>query len=351
MSNTGWWSQLDRYQAIDLGGRTLRISQPPHESVLSEPNVLVRNQKTGSIVAVGSEAENLRGRTPDHYEFIEPVKSGSIANPDAAITLLSHIMHRYRSWVESLIGQQFIVGVSPNISDTDVRTLTSVFNRIGSRSTKVVLNPVAALVGADIAVNDPFAQMVIDIGSDTTDISIVAKGKLIISDTINTAGRSIDNSIQNYMRDERNLHISSQQANRIKHKLAAVNEGEPDTDSMTVYGQDTASRLPRETSVTHQDINKAIQGVIDQLTSFIQTFLQSTSSDIAADVYTHGVQLVGGTAKLPGLANELAEALSISVYEHSQPDQVIIRGLGAVANEKRQYAELITDFATDESAN
>jgi rod shape-determining protein MreB len=190
--------------------------------------------------------------------------------------------------------------------------------------------------------------MVVDIGRDTTDVSIVAKNTLVAFDTIEVAGRAFDAAIEDYMKKERNLHISSQQARQIKHKLAAVNEGEPEQSQMTVYGQDTASRLPRETSVTDQDINKSIQSVAGRLTSFLQTFLQSASADIAADVYTHGVRIVGGTARLPGLAGELSEALSLSVYEYDQPDQVIIRGLGTIASQTHHRAQPITDFVAHE---
>jgi len=351
MSSTAWLPTFNRQHAIDLGSSRLRVTRPPHENVSSEPSVLVRNQKTGSIVAAGGDAEDLRGRTPDHYEFIEPVQSAAIADPDAAVTLLSEAMYTYRSWFESLIGQQFVVGVSPRLSDTNLRTLHDVCSRIGGRSVRVVPTPIAALVGADVAVGDPFAQMVVDIGRDTTDVSIVAKNTLITADTIEVAGRAFDEAIQDYMKKERNLHISSQQARHIKHKLAAVNEGEPEKSQMTVYGQDTASRLPRETSVTDQDINKSIQSVAGRLTSFMQTFLQSASADIAADVYTHGVRIVGGTARLPGLADELSEALSLSVYEYDQPDQVIIRGLGTIASQTRHRAQPITDFVAHESAH
>jgi rod shape-determining protein MreB len=344
MLNTNLPSALHRQHAVDLGSSTLRLSQPPHESVLSEPNILVRNKRSGNIVAACQEADKLRGRTPAHYTFIEPVQNEVVADPDAAITLLSRIGFRYRSWLESVIGQKFLVGVSPNATDTDLRTVADVFERVGSRSTEVAPTPLAALVGAGVAVNDPFAQMVIDIGSDITSAGIVAQKQLIASKSIPVAGRSLDQAVKGYMENERNLHISFLQAEEIKHRLAAVNDAQPKQQSMTVYGQDTASRLPRETSVSTTDISKAIQPTIDQITSAIQNFLQSVSADVAADVYTHGVHLVGGTTQLPGLVDELAESLSISVYEHDDPEEVVIRGLGIISGENRGYTQQITKF-------
>lgn len=338
-----------RQVGVDLGSSYIRLSQPPHENVLSEPNILVRNTKTDQVIAIGQKAADLRGRTPDHFSFVQPVSDGVIAHPKAAITLLSRICYRHRSWLESILGQNILVAVPTAAVDTDVRTTAEVFNHISSRSVHAVPAPLAALRGIGVSVDDPLAQMVVNIGSDTTSVGVVSKRAVIAFNTTKCAGRKIDTAVQEYVRDKRNLHISLLQAEQIKRTSAYCGSAADDAKEMSVYGQDTASRLPREITISPADIQRAIQPVIDDLCTFVQNFLQSLSADTAADVYTHGVHLVGGVAQLPGLAGELEDALSISIYEHDDPELATAVGLGDISSrpELQQSIRGFDPYAND----
>ncbi len=337
---------------VDFGSSHIRLSQPPHESVLSEPNILVRNDKTDRVIAIGQEAADLRGRTPDHFSFIQPVSGGVIANPNAAVTLLSRICYQYRSWWESVLGQDFLVAIPAQAFETDVRTYADVFGHLSSRSVRAVPAPLAALRGVDVPVDDPLAQMVIDIGSDVTSVCVVSRRSLITFDTTDTAGRDLDTAIQDYVRNKRNLHISQLQAEQIKLKAAHCNSADNDGEKVAVYGQDTASRLPREITITPDDARRAIQPVVDELSTFVQNFLQSLSADTAADVYTHGVHLVGGVAQLPGLATEMEDVLSISVYEYDDPASAVASGLGDITAREslQQSIHNFDPYANSQSA-
>lgn len=316
---------------VDFGSSHIRMSQPPHESVLTEPNVMVQNNKTDRVIAIGKDAADLRGRTPEHFSFVHPVSDGVIANPSAAVTILSRISYQYRSWRESVLGQNFLLSIPVESADTDVRTCADVFNHLSSRSVKAVPAPIAALRGVGVSIDDPLAQMVINIGSDTASVGVVSRRSVISFDVTDTAGRDLDEAIQSYVRNKRNLHISELQAEKIKLTAAHCGSADTDCEKMTVYGQDTASRLPREITITPDGARRAIQPVVDKLTTFVQNFLQSLSADTAADVYTHGVHLVGGVAKLPGLAAELEDVLSISVYSYDEPATAVASGLGDIS--------------------
>lgn len=337
---------------VDFGSANIRLSQPPYESVLAEPNILVRNGKTNRIIAIGQDAADLRGRTPDHFSFVRSVTNGVVADPSAAVTILSRVSYQYRSWWESIFGQNFLVAIPVAASDTDVRTYADVFGHLSSRSVKAVPAPIAALRGVGVSVDDPLAQMVIDIGSDTTSVGVVSRRSLIGFDVMNTAGRDLDTAIQNHVRSKRNLHISQLQAERIKLKSAHCSSADSDREELTVYGQDTASRLPREITITPEDAQRSIQPVVDELTTFVQNFLQSLSADTAADVYTHGVHLVGGVAQLPGLADELEDVLSISVYDYSDPASAVASGLGDVSGraDLQQSIHNFDPYADNQSA-
>ena len=300
---------------VDLGSANLRLSQPPHESVLQEPNILIRNTKTDRVVAIGQEAADLRGRTPEHFSFVQPVVDSVIAHPEAAVTVLSRISHRYRSWWESVLGQNFLVSIPAGAADTDIRTFANVFSHFSSRSVRAVPASLAALRGIEVSVDDPLAQMVVDIGSDVTNIGVVSQRSIIQFAASDIAGRELDSAIQDYVRTKRNLHISQIQAEAIKLKSAYCG---------------TAEDAAEEITVSPDDAHRAIQPTIDELSTFVQNFLQSLSADTAADVYTHGVHLVGGTAALPGLAKELEDVLSISVYEYNDPATAVASGLGDI---------------------
>jgi len=328
---------------VDFGSEKLRLTHNPYESVLTEDSVIVRNTKTDRIIAIGDSAADLRGRMPEHFVFVKPVADGVIANPSAAVTLLSRVAFRHRSWLESVLGQSFLIGVPASAEDTDVRTYADVFSRISSRSIRAVPASVAALLGVGATINDPFAQMVVDIGSETTNLGVVSNRSLIRYDTTDKAGRALDTAVQNYIQDKRNLHISRLQAQEIKHQSGACRSGQPQKQEVSVYGQDTASQLPREISVTSEQIQTAIQPTVDEITTFVQNFMQSLPSDTAADVYTNGVHLVGGTAQLSGLSDELSDVLSVPVYEYDNPEAAVVEGVGK-AVDRPQIKQEITDF-------
>lgn len=322
---------FDRWIGLDPGGACIRAILPPYQSVMSEPNIVIRNTRTNRATAVGQAAADLLGRTPNYFSEIYPIADGVVDHLDAAVLLLADMLDSHQTTAESVLGRQFLVAVPSHADDVNVRSLQAILARLGARESLGVPAPIAALEGLDANTNDPLAQMVVDIGADTASVGVVARSSVIQSDVSTTAGCAIDDAIMQFLKEEFNVRISRNQAREVKHALAAVAGSTPEREEMTVHGQDTASRLPRAITVSSSEINTAIQPTVESITHFVQAFLQSISTDVAADIYTNGVHVVGGVAQLPGLASELEEVLGLSVYTDDNPETVTARGVGSIA--------------------
>ncbi len=327
------WFYNRRQIGVDLGSANVRISLPPHKSVLSQPSVVARNTYSDRITAIGSKAQEMQGRTPEHIECIFPIEHGVVDDPEATEALLSMLLHQHMTKVEKLLGRVMVVAVPPSVTDVSVRSVGGVLQRIGARRIKVVPMSVAALLGVGVSISDPLGQMVVDVGAGKTTAGIVSGGKVVSSSGSDIGGNSYDEKIVGYVAEEFGLRISKLQAQEIKHTLASIGENfSPESDEMSVYGQDNTSGLPREISISKVDIREAITPLVEDTAAFIKDFLQSVPTDTAADVYTHGVHLVGGMAQVPGLASYLEDELSVTVHKHDTPELAVVHGLSQIAS-------------------
>lgn len=332
--NTGAnWFYNRRQIGVDLGSANVRISLPPHKSTLSQPSVVARNTYSDRITAIGSKAREMQGRTPEHVETIFPIVHGVVDDPEATEALLSMLLHQHMTKIEKLLGRVMVVAVPPSVTDVSVRSIEGVLQRIGARRIRVVPMSVAALLGIGVSISDPLGQMVVDIGAGKTAAGIVSAGKVVSSSGSDIGGNSYDEKIVEYIAEEFGLHVSDLQAQEIKHTLASIGA---DTDlkpeEMTVYGQDNTSGLPREITISRADVREAVTPLVEKTVDFVKEFLQSVSTDAAADIYTHGIHLVGGVARMPGLSHYLEDELSVSVHKHDAPQLAVVHGLSQVAS-------------------
>ena len=310
---------------IDLGTANTLVYMEGKGIVLREPSVVAKNTQTGEVIAVGSEAKEMIGRTPGTIVAIRPMKDGVIADYDTTAAMPKYFM-------EKTVGNSkpsVMVCVPSGVTEVEKRAVIDAARVAGAREAFVIEEPFAAAIGAGLPVMDPTGSMVVDIGGGTTDVATISLGGIVSSTSIRQAGDKFNNSIINYIHSNFNLLIGERTAEDIKIQIGSASiEKAKDIESMNIRGRDLVTGLPKSVDVDAVDIAKAIQDVVQDIIVAIKETLEQTSPEIAADVIDHGIVLTGGGALLKNLPEVISEATKVPVFIAQDPLDCVAIGTG-----------------------
>ena len=310
---------------IDLGTANTLVYMEGKGIVLREPSVVAKNTKTGEVIAVGSEAKEMIGRTPGTIVAIRPMKDGVIADYDTTAAMLKYFM-------EKTVGNSkpsVMVCVPSGVTEVEKRAVIDAARVAGAREAFVIEEPFAAAIGAGLPVMDPTGSMVVDIGGGTTDVATISLGGIVSSTSIRQAGDKFNNAIINYIHSNFNLLIGERTAEDIKIQIGSASvEKAKEIESMNIRGRDLVTGLPKSIDVEAVDIAKAIQDVVQDIIVAIKETLEQTSPEIAADVIDHGIVLTGGGALLKNLPEVISEATKVPVFIAQDPLDCVAIGTG-----------------------
>lgn len=326
--------------ALDIGTETVRLLVPPGKDSIKQATMVAKNKRTQRIIAIGDDARRMYGRTPPHAEIIEPVAFSEIDDPEAAEALLSMLLYKERTTLERLFGDSVTVAVPAGTNDVTLRNIARTLRQTGAREITAIPTPLAALVGIGLAVGDPLAHTVIDLGAGTTTVGVVSRGNLTASSSTELAGREFDQRVCEFLEEEFGLRISRLHGQELKHSLAFVPAGdaEPAQSELSLYGQDAASGLPREITVSAADTKGVVTELVDEITTHITDFIKSLPADTVADIATNGIHLVGALSKLPGLDEHFRAELSVPVHVHEDPGQAVINGVAETSQNPQAFS-------------
>ncbi|WP_125766589.1 rod shape-determining protein [Lapidilactobacillus wuchangensis] len=310
---------------IDLGTANTLVYIEGKGIVLDEPSVVAKNTKTGEIIAVGSEARDMIGRTPANIVAIRPMKDGVIADYDTTAAMMKY-------FIEKTVGggkPYVMVCVPSGVTEVEKRAVIDATRVAGAREAYVIEEPFAAAIGAGLPVMDPTGSMVVDIGGGTTDVATISLGGIVSSRSIRMAGDKIDESVISYVRQHFNLLIGERTAEEIKIQIGSASvEKAGELENMTIRGRDLISGLPKTIEVSATDVATAIQEVIEAIIAAIKETLEETSPEIAADVIDHGIVLTGGGALLKNLPEVISDATKVPVFIAQDPLDCVAIGTG-----------------------
>ena len=310
---------------IDLGTANTLVYMEGKGIVLREPSVVAKNTQTGEVIAVGSEAKEMIGRTPGTIVAIRPMKDGVIADYDTTAAMLKYFM-------EKTVGNSkpsVMVCVPSGVTEVEKRAVIDAARVAGAREAFVIEEPFAAAIGAGLPVMDPTGSMVVDIGGVTTDVATISLGGIVSSTSIRQAGDKFNNAIINYIHSNFNLLIGERTAEDIKIQIGSASvEKAKEIESMNIRGRDLVTGLPKSIDVEAVDIAKAIQDVVQDIIVAIKETLEQTSPEIAADVIDHGIVLTGGGALLKNLPEVISEATKVPVFIAQDPLDCVAIGTG-----------------------
>ena len=327
---------LSKDIGIDLGTVNVLIYVKGEGIVLNEPSVIVIDDETKNVIAVGEEANNMLGKTPGKLKAIRPMKDGVIANFDMVTALLEYFLKKIKIG-NKLSKPRILICCPSNITEVEKNAIKEVAEQAGAKKVFVEEEPKVAAIGAGLDIGKPIGNMVVDIGGGTTDIAVLSLGNIVTSASIKTAGNTFDQNIIDYIKEKYKLLIGEKTAENIKITIGTVKPGKS-KEKMQIKGRDLIGGLPKTIMVTSEERELALRESIRKIVAMIKVVLEQTPPELSADIIEKGIILTGGGALLNNLTELLEEELKVPVFKAETPLACVAEGTGIML-EKLYYVD------------
>ncbi len=331
MASSSSLSFLGRDMAVDLGTANTLVYVRGRGIVLDEPSVVAINTKTGGIVAVGTEAKRMIGRTPANIVAIRPLRDGVIADFDTTERMLRYFIqkvHKRRYFAKPRI----VVCVPSGITGVEQRAVKDAGYQAGARRVFIIEEPMAAAIGAGLPVHEPTGNMVVDVGGGTTEVAVISLGGIVTSISIRTGGDELDSAIIAFVKKEYSLMLGERTAEEIKMAIGSAFPT-PDEPVAEIRGRDLVSGLPKTIVVTAEEIRRAIEEPVNAIIDAVKTTLDRCPPELSGDVMDRGIVLTGGGALLHGLDERLRHETGMPIHVAKDPLNSVVVGTGKCVEE------------------
>ncbi len=315
---------------IDLGTANTLVYVSGEGIIINEPSVVAVNQKTGQVVAIGTEAKKMVGRTPAHISAIRPLIDGVISDFEVAEEMIAYFIKKAQENKKSILSRpRVVIGVPSGVTNVEVRAVRDAAKNAGAKEVYIVEEPMAAAIGMRLPISEPVGNMVIDMGGGTSDVAVISLGGIVLSKSLKMAGDRLNHDIIHYVRDEFKVLLGEQTAEDVKIAIGSVLESDDDLES-AVRGRDLITGLPREVILTASDIRQAISKTTRSLVNAVKEVIEETPPELVSDIMHRGIMLVGGGSYLKGLAEHLSSEVKIPVHVADEPLTAVVRGTGII---------------------
>jgi rod shape-determining protein MreB len=326
--------------AVDLGTSFTRIADPSGRILIEAPTVVATQvgSRGRQVVAVGTEAKKMIGRTPAGIEVVRPVRGGVVADFEATEHLLRHLLKQVGG--RSLRRPRLLVCVPTNTSEVERRAVQESARAAGSREIFLVGTAMAGAIGAELPVSEPVGSLIVDSGGGRTEVAILSLGGLVVHRSIEIAGDNLDDAITDWLRRTHNLLIGERTAQNLKHHIGGAASDE-EHQQMRIRGRDLAGGAPREVEITTADIAAAISDGVQNIRAVVRAALDETSPELSADIIDRGMMLCGGTSHLRGLDRLLREDTGLPVLQPEDPSRCVVRGAGILLRDAALFERVV----------
>lgn len=330
---------FDTKIGIDLGTANTLVFMPKKGIIINEPTVVAVSLVDNRVLAVGQEAKEMLGRTPETIVASRPMKDGVIADYRVTEAMLRYFINKALGKVR-FFRPEVMVSVPGGITSTERRAVVDAAIAAGAKSAFVIKETVAAAIGAGIPIAEAKGNLVIDIGGGTTDVAVLSLGGIVNSTSVRTAGNKLDQAIIDFVRRKHGLAIGERTAEEIKITIGsamAVSEEE----QMEVKGRDMISGLPKPVTVTTNQVVEAITDELQEIVRAVKTVLQDTPPELASDIIDKGMVITGGTALLKNLDHYIAHSVGVPCYAAEEPLLCVAKGTGVALDNLDSYKKSI----------
>lgn len=324
---------------IDLGTTTVLVYVPKRGVIIHEPSVVAVSSVDNKVLAVGKEAKDMLGRTPDTIIAHRPLKDGVIANYRMTEAMLRYFINKALGGAR-LFRPEVMVAVPGGITSTERRAVIDATIRAGARAAYIIKEPIVAAIGADIPIGSASGHMIIDIGGGTMEAAVISLGGIVSSASVRIGGNKFDAAIQEFIRRKYGLAIGERTSEDIKINIGSAMYLKEKL-AMDVKGRDMVTGLPRVIAVTSDDVTEAIQHELDGMIASLKDVLNSTPPELSADVMEKGMILSGGSSQLRNLADLFAEATGVPAYVADDPQLCVAKGTGIALENLASYKRSI----------
>jgi rod shape-determining protein MreB len=354
---------------IDLGTANTLVFVKNKGIVIREPSVVAIHKKTKKILAIGSEAKKMVGKTPASIITIRPLKGGVISDFDSTLAMISYYIQQVHEIGNPLPANfsrpRVVIGIPSSVTEVERRAVWEAALSAGAREAFLIEEPMAAAIGENISVFLPTGIMVVDIGGGTTEIAVISLGGIVVSKSLRVAGDDMDHAISHYIRLRHGLLIGEKTAEDLKISVGSAYERKPKfqplkakelsvsaTDALQtrekqevkkensaekvaiIRGRDIETGLPKSLKITEDEIREALSPVLNQIVDAVAGVLEEAPPELTSDILEHGVLLTGGGSLLPGLDHLLVERTHLPVIRSEDPLTSVVRGTGKVLEDE-----------------
>jgi len=324
---------------IDLGTINVLVHIPKRGIVINEPSVVAISMSDKKVLAVGSEARDMLGRTPDNIVAYRPLKDGVIADYRTTEAMLRYFINKAIGGFR-LFRPEVLVAVPAGITSTERRAVIDATLAAGAKAAYIIKEPVAAAIGANIPIGNASGHMIIDIGGGTSEIAVISLGGIVACTSVRIGGNKFDAAISEHIKKNYGLAIGDRTAEEIKITVGSALYLE-DKLTMDVRGRDMLSGLPKTVTVSSDDVTNAISNELDGIVSAVKTVLQNTPPELAADVIDRGIIMSGGTCLLRNFDQLITRATGVPTYIADEALLCVAKGTGIVLENLDAYKRSI----------
>lgn len=324
---------------IDLGTTNTLVHLPKRGIVINEPSVVAISLIDRKILAVGIEAKETIGRTPDTIVAVRPLKDGVIADYKATEAMIRYFVSKALGGFR-LFRPEVMVAVPAGITSTERRAVIDATIAAGAKAAYIIKEPVAAAIGANIPIGSASGHMIIDIGGGTSEMAVISLGGIVASTSVRIGGNKLDQAISDYIKKTYGMAIGERTAERVKITVGSAMVLEEKLQ-MEIKGRDMVSGLPRMLNIMSDDVTIAIYEPLQGIISAAKSVLYNTPPELSADVMEKGIVLSGGTGQLRNLDQLLSEALGVPVYLANDPLLCVAKGTGIALDNLESYKRSI----------
>ncbi|MDH5477598.1 MAG: rod shape-determining protein [Nitrospinota bacterium] len=320
------WGMFSSDLAIDLGTANTLVSQKGKGIVLREPSVVAIHAESKEVLAVGTEAKKMLGKTPGNIIATRPMKDGVIANFEVCEAMIRYFIHKVHNR-KNMVRSRVLIAVPSGITQVEKRAVRDAAMNADAREVYLIEEPMAAAIGVGMPISEATGNMIIDIGGGTTEVAVISLSGIVYSRSVRVAGDEMDEAIVSYVKRKYNLLIGERTAEEVKITIGTAYPPEREL-SMEIKGRDLMSGIPKTLSITDAEVREALSEPISAVVEAVKTALERTPPELAADIVDKGIILAGGGSMLQGLDALLREETSLPIILAEDPLTAVVRGAG-----------------------
>jgi rod shape-determining protein MreB and related proteins len=326
---------------IDLGTAYTLVYIPKRGIVINEPSVVAISVLDNKVLAVGDEAKEMIGRTPDSIIAARPLKDGVIADYRTTESMLKYFINKAVGGMK-IFRPEVMIAVPAGITSTERRAVIDATLNAGAKAAYIIKEPIAAAIGADIPIGSASGHMIVDMGGGTSEIAVISLGGVVANTSVRIGGNKYDTAIAEHIKKKYNLAIGERTAEEVKIKIGSAQFlPKEEKLSMDVKGRDMVSGLPRTITVNSDDVTEALQNELQSLIAAVKSVLYQTPPELSADIMDKGMVLSGGTSLLRNMDKLLSQATGVSAYVADESLLCVARGTGIALENLESYKRSI----------